>query len=172
MNLSLQRYFNVLEADRLHLLEKVSKLSPEHLHRAPPGKWSISQILAHLVAAERLSVQYMNKKILGMQEAENTSIVEEMKMVLLKISQRLPFKFKAPKAVVDITPSHADLRELEADWNNARAELKNLLEKFDDTLIKKKIYKHIRAGRLNIQHALIFFHDHSIHHWPQIKRLL
>lgn len=107
-----------------------------------------------------------------MQEAENTGFLEEVKMGVLKISQRFPFKFKAPKVVVDLTPSHANLRELETEWNNARAELRNLLEKFDDTQIKKKIYRHIRAGRLNVQHALIFFHEHSIHHWPQIKRLL
>ena len=38
--------------------------------------------------------------------------------------------------------------------------------------LKKKIYKHFFAGRLNIQHALIFLREHIIHHQPQINRLL
>ena len=62
--------------------------------------------------------------------------------------------------------------QLQADWETERAELKALLEKFNDTETKRKIYRHIRAGRLNIQHALIFFREHYRHHWPQIKRLL
>ena len=172
MNPSLQRLFNTLEVDRQRLLEKVSKLSLEQFNRAAPGKWSTSQILAHLLTAERLSLQYMNKKILGIHDAGNTGIGEEIKMVLLKISQRLPLKFKAPKAVIENTPLYSSVRELKADWDKERAELKGLLEKFNDTQIKKKIYRHLRVGLLNIQHALIFFREHYFHHWPQIKRLL
>lgn len=114
----------------------------------------------------------MSKKILGIREAGNTGIAEEIKMVLLSLSQRLPFKFKAPKTVVENTPSYTEVRQLAADWEKERDELRKLLETFNDTQIKKKIYRHIRAGMLNIQHALIFFREHSLHHWPQIRRLL
>ena len=93
-------------------------------------------------------------------------------MVVLQLSQRLPLKFKAPRVVVENTPAYANFEELTTDWNKTRAELKTLLEKFDDTQIRKKIYKHIRAGRLNIQHALLFFREHIIHHTPQINRLI
>ena len=168
----LQLLFDSLEMERHQLLEKVSKLSHERFHEAKPGKWSVSQIVGHLVAAERLSLRYMNKKILGIQDAGDTGIGEEIKMVLLKLSQRLPFKFKAPRALVENTPAYADIGQLQADWETERAELKALLEKFNDTETKRKIYRHIRAGRLNIQHALIFFREHYRHHWPQIKRLL
>jgi DinB superfamily len=172
LNSRLKLLFDSLETERHRLLEKVSKLSTDRLHHAEPGKWSAEQILAHLIAAERISTQYMNKKILGIQETEDTGALEELKMVLLKVSQRLPLKFKAPRAVLDNTHTYGDLHQLHADWDNERAELKSLLEKFNDSQIKKKVYRHIRAGRLNIQHALIFFQEHSLHHWPQIKRLL
>ena len=169
---SLQILFDSLEMERHQLLELVTKLSHERFHEAKPGKWSVSQIIAHLIAAERLSLRYMNKKILGIRETGNTGIWEEIKMVLLKLSQRLPFKFKAPASVVENTPAYTDIGQLRADWEIERAELKTLLEKFNDTDIKRKIYRHIRAGRLNIQHALIFFREHYYHHLPQIKRLL
>ena len=128
--------------------------------------------MAHIITGERLSVQYLNKKILGISEAENSGVVEELKMIVLKLSQRLPFKFKAPRTVVEKTPSYQNLNNLIADWDNARSELKTLLEKFQDDQINKKVYRHVRAGLLNIQHALLFFREHIVHHAPQIKRLI
>ncbi len=172
MNTKLQLLFDSLERERAGLLASIKNLSPDKQQHAPEGKWSIQQILAHLIAAEKLSIMYLHKKILGIKEAEDTGALEEIKMVLLQISQRLPLKFKAPKVVVENTPSYATFEELITDWDKTRAELKTLLEKFEDSQIRKKIYKHIRAGRLNIQHALLFFREHIIHHTPQIKRLL
>lgn len=172
MNIKLQILFDSLERERDSLLASIKNLSPDKQQHAPEGKWSIQQILAHLIAAEKLSIMYLHKKMLGIKEAEDTGALEEIKMVLLQISQRLPLKFKAPRVVVENTPAYATFEELTADWDKTRSELKTLLEKFDDTQIKKKIYKHVRAGRLNIQHALMFFQEHIIHHTPQINRLL
>jgi uncharacterized damage-inducible protein DinB len=140
MNSKLNRLFISLEEDRVRLLTSLRGISTDKLLQAPEGKWSIQQILAHLIAAEKLSIMYLRKKMLGIKE-ENT-------------------------------PVYASFEELTADWDKTRAELKVLLEKFDDTQITKKIYKHIIAGRLNIQHALLFFREHIIHHTPQINRLL
>lgn len=172
MNARLQLLFDTLETERLHLLDEVAKLSSEQFYQAEPGKWSVAQILAHLVAAEKLSIRYINKKISGIHDLTNTGITEELKMILLKISQRLPFKFKAPKVVVENTLSFSSLEELKAAWETERNELKILLEKFEDAQVNRKIYRHVRAGLLNIQQALIFFVEHHRHHLPQIKRLI
>jgi hypothetical protein len=53
-----------------------------------------------------------------------------------------------------------------------RNELKTMLEKFGDDQLKRKIYKHVIAGKLNILQTLLFFREHVIHHQQQIKRLL
>jgi uncharacterized damage-inducible protein DinB len=172
LNPRLHHLFALLETDRHQLLERLRLLSMEQLNYAVPGKWSIHQILAHLITAEKISVLYMNKKILGIAQIENTGTAEEIKMLILKISQRLPFRFKAPTVIVDKTPSYPDLKHLVEDWNFARIEMKDLLEKFEDHQLKKKIYRHVRIGLLNIQHALIFSREHFIHHRPQINRLL
>jgi uncharacterized damage-inducible protein DinB len=172
VNTKLQRHFDKLEKERFSLMQRVKSLSPEQFQSAPPGKWSVSHILAHLIAAEQLSVQYMSKKILGIHEAENSGLWEECKSKLLTISQRLPFKFKAPGRVVELTKAQMTFEDIEHLWSHERALLKELLEKIHDDHIRKKIYKHVRAGQLNIQQALIFFRDHIIHHKPQIKRLL
>lgn len=172
LNRRLHLHFENLEAQRRRLLDRVEGHPAEAFHHSEPGKWSMCQVLAHLINAERLSVRYINKKILGIHEAKNTGWVEEGKMILLKISQRLPFKFKAPAAVVISTPQYANLHELMTDWDLERQELKQLLEKFDESQLRRKVYRHVVVGILNIEQALTFFREHFIHHLPQIKRLL
>ena len=65
MNSKLNTFFNSLEEDRKNLLATVRNLSTEKQLHAPEGKWSIHQILAHIIAAEKLSVMYLNKKYWG-----------------------------------------------------------------------------------------------------------
>src|SRR5258706_6191726 len=171
MNLRLQKLFNKVETQRKTLLLSLNSLSNEMLNDHPPGKWSINQIIAHLITAENLSIRYLNKKILGVNEVKDTGIVEELKILLLVASQRLPLKFKAPKVVVDQTSKETDFNKLTEEWDKVRGELKGLLDRIEDRHLKRKNYKHLRVGMLNIQHALKFLGEHVGHHAPQIKRL-
>ncbi|TXH27866.1 MAG: DinB family protein [Cyclobacteriaceae bacterium] len=172
MNTSLKELFDRLEGQRLALLKGIKHLGPDQLQMHPPGKWSLSQVFAHLIASEQLSVQYLRKKIQAIDEQPNTGLIEELKMWALIISQRLPFKFKAPKVVVDHTPAFKDVAEIESAWNQTRKELKDVLGRFGANHLTRKIYKHPVAGKLNIVQATRFFSEHIIHHQPQIKRLL
>ncbi|NOS91225.1 MAG: DinB family protein [Cyclobacteriaceae bacterium] len=172
MNKTLANQFESLEAQRKELLSSLGSLPADKLNNHSEGHWSINQIIAHLIAAEKLSVAYLQKKILAINEVDNTGIYEEIKMIGLIISQRLPLKFRAPRVVVENTNQTTDISQLEKEWAFAREELRQLLEKVADDQIKRRIYKHVRAGKLNILHALIFFREHIIHHQPQIKRLM
>lgn len=172
MNAQLEQLFNKLESDREKLFTKIGNLPADKFNYSESGKWSIHQILAHLITAEKLSLQYLNKKFQGIAETKNSGVVEEIKMVVLKISQRLPFKFKAPKKVVEFTPAYPNLDTLNEEWNVVRKELKSFLEKIKDDQVNKKIYKHVFAGMLNSKQALVFFREHFIHHLPQINRLI
>ena len=172
MNTKLQQIFDSLENQRNQLFTSLNSLTAEKLNQPPPSGWSINQVIAHLITAERLSIAYLHKKIQAINEVDNTGLVEELKMIVLILSQRLPFKFKAPKVVVENTKPTTSLQELEKEWTAVRNELKGLLEKFGDDQVKRKIYKHVVAGKLNIQQTLLFFREHIIHHQQQIKRLL
>ena len=174
MHPSLQKLFSELETQRKRTVESVKTFSHEQLHKTPfPGKWSAAQILNHLVTAEQLSLRYMQKKIQGIKEVPDSGLWEEVKINLLKISQRLPgLKFKAPKGVVENMTQYPDLTTLVAEWDNVRSELKSLLEKIPDDLINRKIYRHTIAGYLNAKHSLLFFREHITHHTPQIKKVL
>jgi uncharacterized damage-inducible protein DinB len=172
LNSALHQLFENLEAQRTSLLNEIKQLSPERLNKHVPGKWSINQILAHLMTAEQLSINYVKKKMQGIQTLENTGLWAELKLLTLKVSQRLPIKFKAPRLVVENTPTFESVEQIELAWTKTRNELKELLSRIADDQIKRKIYKHPVAGKLNIHQALRFFGEHIIHHQPQIKKLL
>ncbi|MBI1768538.1 MAG: DinB family protein [Bacteroidetes bacterium] len=172
MNSRLQSLFDSIETQRHLLLSALKDLPFEKLNQHLPNKWSINQIVAHLISAEQLSVRYISKKILGIHQTNDTGLYEELKMILLQISQRIPLKYRAPKKVVENTLNEQDIHKLIGQWDLVRNDLKNILEKIEDHQIKRGIYRHVRVGMINIQHAVKFFGEHVIHHTPQIKRLL
>ena len=172
LNTKLQRHFDQLEADRKELLDQLTGVPVEKYHARPDArKWSISQILTHIFVSERLSLAYMKKKSLGIETLENSGPIEAIKLYMLKISQRIPLKYRAPKAVVQNTPEPLALSELKEQWNSLRNDLRDFLETIEDKNIHKKIYRH-PVGRFNVVQAVIFFREHFRHHLPQINRLL
>lgn len=172
MHPQLQTLFETIEKQKQELLLQIDSLSPTQLQEHALGQWSLGQVFAHLITSEKLSVQYLKKKYLGIEEQPRTGFIEELKMLTLVVSQRLPFKFKAPKVVVDNTPTFTDAAALAEAWAATRTEMKDLLSRFTADQLTRKVYKHPVAGKLNIRQALRFFQEHLIHHTPQIKRLL
>jgi DinB superfamily len=174
MHVKLQRLYDQLESDRKILLAKVELVAEEKFNRQPvPGKWSLGEVLSHIVAAEHGSTGYMKKKSLGIDQVDNSGIIESLKLGVLIVSQRLPFlKFKAPRIVVDHTPQFRSAESIIHQWDQARTDLRIFLEKIEAKNIRKKIYKHPVAGRLDVVQAVTFYREHIIHHSPQIKRLL
>jgi uncharacterized damage-inducible protein DinB len=173
MNSQLQKLYNQIENQRDDILKHIENLSREELNRRPfPGKWSISEIISHLITAEQLSVNYIRKKIQGVDKTQDSGLWEEGKMLVLKVSQRIEgLKFRAPQYVKKSTVVHSDLETLKTEWMKTRNEFKKLLETIEDKHLKRKIYKHVVAGYLNIRHALLFFGEHVTHHTPQIKKI-
>lgn len=169
MNSRLQSLFDSIENQRHSLLSLLKDLPSEKLNYHLPNKWSINQIIAHLISAEQLSVRYISKKMLGIDKVTDTGVYGELKMILLQISQRVPLKYKAPKKVVENTLNESDIHRLIEQWDLVRNDFKNILEKIGDHQINRGIYRHVRVGMINIQHAVKFFGEHVTHHTPQSK---
>ncbi len=174
MNSLLEKEYVKLEQQREVIVSWINSLSTGAFHEKPnPKKWSINQILSHIVSSERLAVSYVSKKRLGIATLPNTGIKEDLIMMIVVISQRLPLlKFKAPKTVAENTLLHESPEALIKNWDEVRADLKELLEKFTDDEIKRTTFKHPIAGMLNVKQGVRFLREHIIHHTPQIKRLL
>ena len=174
MHASLQKLFEQLESQREAVVAPFRSVETERFNRSPrAGKWSAAEILSHLLSAERLSVMYMKKKMLGIDQASRSGVWEKLKIAVLIASQRLPgLKFRAPKRVIENTTSHTNISEIEKSWKEIRNDLHNLLDGIPHERIDRKIYKHPAAGYLDVRHALIFFREHVIHHTPQLRKLL
>jgi hypothetical protein len=173
MNKYFHDHFNTLQHEKDTLLKKVIGLPSEKLnYSAKPGKWSINQILAHLVASEKLSVGYMKKKVQAADQLKNSGLSESLRLWPLILSQRVPLKFKAPKVVLANTPEAPLLDELIRQWDDVHAQLAEFLGSIDPKNVRKVIYKHPIAGRFDARQALIFMRAHIRHHKPQIDRIL
>ena len=174
MNKKLQVLFERLESERIKLLDQLAVLPYEKLdYRSDSKKWSVNQILIHLLTSEHLTLTYLRKKSLGIDQLKNAGFMEFVKIQLLKMSQRLPFaKYKVPRHIAQNTPDVLPFSELQARWNVSRADLKNFLETIEEKNLHNLIFKHPVAGRLDIMQCLIFMREHFQHHLPQIKRLL
>lgn len=172
MEQKLKRIFTEAEHERHALIELIRQKCKGNVPQPPLNKWSITQILSHLMMSERMSFQYMKKKYLGINEAPESGLLQELKLQLLIVSQRLPIKYKAPAVLGEGEPPEITLAEAETQWNALREEIASFLEKFDDKTVKKNVYKHPIAGRLNVIQAIRFFQEHMRHHVPQIKRQL
>jgi uncharacterized damage-inducible protein DinB len=169
----LEQHYQELQVQTRLLLKEVSALSTTTYHHQPANnKWSISQILTHVMVAEKLSLAYMKKKSLGMNELDDAGLYENLKLFLLKISQRLPFRFKAPKAVLEKTPAPLSFGDLVRQWESLRSEMQEFLGQIKKENMHKKVYKHPVVGRLSVVHALQFFTEHLNHHKPQVLAIM
>lgn len=173
MNPKLYPLFEALENEKTSLLAAVKPYPESILSKPPrPDKWSVLQILTHLIISERLSLTYMQKKSLGIQSAGDTTIIESVKSWGLLVSQQLPLKFKAPQHLKEATPEQWPVPEIEENWKVLRQQMQTFLTTLEPTHLRRKIYKHPVVGRLNVMHALRFIRAHMQHHRPQIIRLL
>jgi uncharacterized damage-inducible protein DinB len=172
MNAKLQQQFDLLEQSKNEIIQLVSKVDPAAFKTSSNNKWSLGEVLIHIITSEKLAVLYMRKKSLGVDSLKNSGILEPLKLTLLKISQRLPFKYKAPKTIRDHTPEAPEKEELFKLWEDERKKLKTFLSKIDDKHLDKKIFKHPIAGMFNVAQGVAFLREHLIHHEPQIRRLV
>ena len=174
MNNRLRVLYMQLEDDRTKLMVELSNASDDKLSLKPTkDKWSINEILTHLVTSEQLTLTYLRKKSLGIDRLKNSGVSEWIRITVLKWSQRIPvLKYRAPKHVVANTPDPVPIEELDRRWNSVRMELKQFLDAMRDEDVRKLIYKHPVAGRFDVIQCLMFMREHFHHHLPQIKRLL
>ena len=173
MNNRLRVLYAQLEDDRTKLMVELAKTPDDKLSLKPTkNKWSINEILTHLITAEQLTVRYLKKKSLGVDQLRNSGVGEKIRYAILKISQRLPLKYKVPKHILSHTPEALPFSQLDIVWKTTRQDLEEFLDSIAEDNVNKLIYKHPVAGRFDVAQCLMFMREHYLHHLPQIKRLM
>ena len=173
MNNALVQPFEKLERNQKAIFDLLGAVSPAVLSRSPaPGKWSILEILSHLIISEKLTVRYMEKKFSGIETLKNSNVLHALRYFIFIAIINTNLKFKAPKVVVAQIPPPGSFEELKKEWLEVRKALKNILENLKEEDNARLIFKHPIAGRFNIKQTLGFLDTHNQHHVPQMKSIL
>ncbi|MGB0807269.1 MAG: DinB family protein [Salibacteraceae bacterium] len=161
-----------LEAQRVSLFHKIHHLSEEELmHQPQIGKWSILQIITHIVLSEERSVEYVKKKTQDPSTLKPTNLKTWFLCKIMGIYLGLNLKAKAPKVVNPQPDDVRSLQELESRWTKARMELENL-SKLSPEVLSKGIFKHPKVGYMNFDQMLNFFSSHYGHHLAQVNAIV
>lgn len=172
MKIKFQNKLNKLEKNTNRIFDLIQNLSDEKVNQKPSqNEWSIAEVMAHLIQAESLSVQYINKKKQDPSKLEKNTLMNKIKAKWLVWAFYLPFKYKAP-ALVNHFKSEYILSELIQDWKKTRNQLKAIFENIDPKIQNKNLFKHPFAGRLNLAQMLDFMNIHIKRHTKQIEKLI
>lgn len=172
MEKKLLRQFDALEKQRQQLLQRISSLNDEQLNKIPAAdKWSINQIIFHVILAEELSYKSIKAKVISSKDFQKASAMSFVRSALLKLFLRSSKKFKAP-LIVSEPPLKSNLSDLIIKWEEVRLLMKELLESLPPHLLNKYIYKHPAAGKMNIYGGLDFMYEHTRRHETQISRII
>lgn len=171
MNPQLEARYLKLEECRNRLLDELEGLEDALLNQpAAEGKWSVNQIIAHLIQVEQLTNSYIQRKAQQQDMLEHAGPAHMLRSLLLKMALNSGMKFKAPEAVAKV-PEQASLKSLRTQWDLTRYQLEDTLTELPQQLLDKCLFRHPYAGMLTLPQALTFLQDHFHHHARQINRL-
>jgi len=166
-----QSTFRRIEKQREEIITLYDNHSPEQLRFNPgPGEWNMLQVMRHLVTAEKQSLLLIRRNIGRIERISTAGAGAKIRHLILRAALFLPIKFKAPK-VADVTEDYPDYTGMKKEWVELREEIRQLIDNGDEELFTKAIYRHPRAGDLNLKQSLEFFEMHIAHHRKQMDRI-
>ena len=172
MNAQLQKQFAGLEKSRKDLFDDLRNHDDDLVNKKPsPEAWSIVQVLEHLLKAEEQSLAYLLKKTQDTSKVPVAGLGSKWRFLLTQTVFVMNIKYKAPALVVPSNTS-ASIQQIEARWDKVRKETFDLLNRLPDEDLKKEIWKHAVAGKMNISQMLAFFQIHFDRHRKQVYRTL
>ena len=164
------RAFRELEIQRTELLAELAEWSSSLVSFRPaPGAWSAAEVLDHIVRAEAgtiadVRVGLRNPHILGGEDRPGIAALDRA----LRSDQR----FQVPPGALVICPdTQTTLPEVISRWEQARAELRSLIEALAPADAHCGVFCHPFAGWMTVADVLDHFSAHLYHHGFQLARL-
>lgn len=153
-------------------LNQIKSVSYDKLNIKPSeDKWSITQIISHIIESETGTNKYVNYKLKEVDSLKNTGLKNLINSKGLNTALKSDKKFKAP-AVVSNPANDLDFDTLKNQWDKSREYLANTVNNFPKKALKKAIFKHPVAGPLNILQTFDFLINHIKHHQKQLDDLV
>ena len=171
MTPQIERRLEGIERSWERLFDSVAGMDDTRLNR-PPGeaKWSIAQIVSHLLQSEDLALRYLNKKSLAGAEMERVRLASWWRLSALVVALRSPLRVRAPQVVASV-PERRDLGDMREQRETIRTGWRAFVEGYPDELLDRACYRHPFAGRLSLDQCLITIQEHLTHHAKQVARI-
>ncbi len=159
-----------IEHKRLALLTDVAALDEAALTAHPrPDKWSVREIIEHLVLAEEDVVGDFSR--LDALEAQPRGIGNHVRFVIVLLVLRFKIPVKAPSRAMLPTGERA-LSELIARWDTHQRQMQAFVAGLDRAGARRAIFRHPIAGPISVSQALLMLDAHLDSHIRQIRRLV
>jgi hypothetical protein len=156
------------DARRNALLDEMEALEPAKLLARPlPGKWTILEIVEHLVIAERVVFQDLPEP--SRLKARKPRLAQRVRYLIVMFVLRtgIPVGVVSPAMI----PVGRDLAELRRLWDENKTWLLACIESLGPEGIHRAVLRHPVAGPITIRQAAIMSRVHLERHIRQIRRL-
>jgi uncharacterized damage-inducible protein DinB len=173
MHPRLEEVLNYLDTERAALLEAV-KLVPSELRNQSPGpdRWSVAEVLQHLVVIEKRIGMGMTKWISDARaaglgpEAETASVMGSLPLQLIadRTQRRTAPEEVRPSGEMDAASASAALAQ-------TREALRTAALSGDGLALSEVVQPHPALGPINIYQWLLFVGSHETRHTGQIKEI-
>jgi len=166
---TLQNLVDRIDQKRRALLERVSQMDPEQLTANPvEGKWSILQIIEHLVISERDVMPGLSNPadlVPGKKNFKDRALFRLVMVIL-----RSPIPVKTPSRGM-VPRGKKSLDELRAMWDQNHEWLRSFVAGLDQSGESAAVFSHPVAGPLSPEEALRMLDVHLTRHIKQIDGL-
>jgi len=170
MHDQLQQTLQAIEKTRCALLDELATVDAETLVAKPiPGKWSILEIVEHLVLAEREVLQNLPDPSEMVELRRSLKHHFTYPMVMMVLRCRIPVK--APSAGM-IPRGTTSLDALRSRWDESQQWLRCYVGGLDQAGIYRAVFQHPIAGPMDLTQAIRMGQVHVATHTRQIRRLL
>jgi len=157
-----------IERKRLALLEEVATLDEAMLTAHPlPGKWSIREIIEHLVLAEDDVVGDFSR--LDARDDQPRGIGNHVRYLIVMSILRFRIPVKAPSRAMLPTGGRS-LAELRETWDEHHRRLRAFVASLTREGTGRAIFRHPIAGPISVSQALVMLDVHLDSHIHQIRR--
>lgn len=164
--------FNQLEQTKDSLLTKLDEINSVLLQKKPTDEnWSIVQIISHLEKIESGTLKYIEKKIDVDSPLKGSGLTVSLKGWILRLSQRLPFKYKTNPGLEEDSNS-VNYQDVKAKWTETRAKMKVMFNRLSGEQLNTPVYKNYAVGYISITEQMKFLLIHLQRHSKQIDKTL
>jgi uncharacterized damage-inducible protein DinB len=158
-----------IERIRSELLGRLEMLDPSLLAQRPEaGRWSIGEIVEHLVLAERdvMPGLFDGSKL----QTRERSLKDRLAYHLVMLLLRSPIRVRTPSS--GMAPSERrSLNELRKMWEENHTTLRAFVESSDSSQQRAALAFHPVAGPMTLRQALRMLEVHLSRHVRQIRNL-